>query len=119
MPCALRTRPTIVSSGAATSLARVARRSLLARLAHGDGRRFQLAREPGLVSCLEHARLAQEGTDGVARKRTDIEPMVRSLGVQLNGLVALPRKVLTDDLDEPAIPRTRRIGDDNTERWCI
>src|SRR5262245_49833052 len=115
MPCALRTRPTIVSSGAATSLARVARRGLLARLAHGDRRRIALAREPGLVSCLEHARLAQKGTNGVARKSADIEPMVRSLGVQLNGLVALPRKVLADDLDEPAIPRARRIGDDDAE----
>src|SRR5678816_1164388 len=119
MPCALRTRPTIVSSGAATSLARVARRGRLARFAHGDRGRIELPREPGLVSCLEHARLTQEGTDGVARKGADIEPMVRSLGVQLNGLVALPRKVLADDLDEPTIPRARRIGDDNAERRRI
>ena len=41
--------------------------------------------------------------------------MVRALGVQLHGLVALTRIVLADDLDEPAIARARRFGDDNAE----
>src|SRR5580765_7427345 len=119
MPCALRTRPTIVNSGAATSLARAARGGVLALLAHRNRRRVELAREPRFVPLLEQPRLAQEGTHGVARLGTHIEPVVRSLGIQLNGLVALTRKVLADVLDEPAIARARRLGDDNAERRRI
>src|SRR5262245_43426323 len=119
MPCALRTRPTIVSSGAVTSLARAARRRVVGRLAHRHRRRVELAREPRLVPRLEQACLAQEGTNGITRLSANVEPVVRSLAVQLNGLVALPRKVLTNVLDEPAIARARGVGDDDAERRSI
>jgi hypothetical protein len=36
-----------------------------------------------------------------------------ALGVQLDGLIALARIVLADDLDEASVARARRLGDDN------
>src|SRR4051812_31074455 len=113
MPCALRTRPTIVRSGAVTSLAR---RGVRRRFAHGDCGRVELAREPRLVARLEQPCLPEEGAHGVRRQRADIEPIIRPLAVELDGLVALARIVLADDLDEAAVPRARRLGDDDAER---
>src|SRR5688572_5352733 len=116
MPCALRTRPTIVSSGAVTLGRRVAGR---AALANRHGGRVELARETRLVASLEQSRLSQERTHGVARQRTVVEPIVRPLGLELNGLVALTREILPDDLDEAAIARARGFGDHDSKRWRV
>src|SRR5512143_759913 len=119
MPCALRTRPTIVRSGAVTSLARAARGGVRGRLTHRNGGRVQLARQPRLMARLEHPRLSQQGPDRVGRQGADVEPVVRSLRIELHGLVALARIVLANDLDEAAIARARRLSDHDAERRSV
>jgi len=64
---------------------------------------------------LQHACLPQERTDGVAGLCADVEPVVRALRIELHGLVAQPRIVLANDLDESPVARARSVGDDDTK----
>ena len=88
MPCALRTRPTMISSGRAMS--RVGRcgrpysrapalapRRLRRRARTPARRRVQLAAEARLVPRLEHAGLAEQRAHGVGGLRAVVEPVVR------------------------------------------
>src|SRR5919112_841672 len=81
-----------------------------ARLTDRDGRGVQLSRKTRLVAELEDSRLSEKGTHRIARLSADVEPVVRALGVQLDGLVSLARIVLAYDLDEASVARARRLG---------
>ena len=67
------------------------------------------------MPCLQHARLPQERTDGVAGLCADVEPVIRAFRIELDGFVAQSRIVRANDLDEAPIARARSVGDDDTK----
>src|SRR6185436_11381190 len=117
MPCALRTRPTMISSGG--ELVIVLGRRFLARLAKRNRGRRQLASEPRFVASLEHARLAKQGANRVGWLRSVVEPIVDSIAPEVERELTLSRSVLADDLDELSVARAARIGNDNTIRRLL
>src|SRR3546814_3793316 len=65
---------------------------------------------------LTHARRIEEARNAVGRLRADTEPMVRAIGVELDALLVVlgeKRVVIADPLDEAAVARAARIGDDD------
>src|SRR3546814_3404608 len=57
-----------------------------------------------------------EARNAVGRLRADTEPMVRAIGVELDALLVVlgeKRVVIADPLDEAAVARAARIGDDD------
>jgi hypothetical protein len=77
---------------------------------HGGG--VQAAGEHALVARLEDAGLAQERARGVARLCADLEPVERALHVDVQRALTLTGSVLADDLEELAVARAARVGDD-------
>src|SRR5689334_5721704 len=63
---------------------------------------------------LEDPRTTQQRTDGVRRLRALVEPVVGPLGFEIRRRIPLTRNVLADDLDEPPVARTLRVGYDDT-----
>src|SRR5688500_10689619 len=105
MPCGLRMRPMAISSGSAMLL--------LVALRDRDGCALELLGEPGLVALLQDAGLAEQRADGVARLGAHAHPVVHALIVDDQPTFRLPGSVLADDLDELAIARALRVGDDD------
>src|SRR3546814_5805694 len=65
---------------------------------------------------LTHARRIEEARNAVGLLRADTEPMVRAIGVALDALLVVlgeKRVVIADPLDEAAVARAARIGDDD------
>src|SRR5262249_18326447 len=85
----------------------------LALLGHRHGRRSELTAEALLVPRLEHARLAEQRAHRVGGLRAAVEPVVHAIGLEVQRLLARTRSVLPDDLDELAVARAARVGDDD------
>src|SRR5437660_1541815 len=92
-----------------------ATRSLLARrfLADRNGRCRHLAADPLLVARAQHAGLAEQRTHRVGGQRAVVEPVVGPIVFEIERRLALAGSVLPDDLDELAVARAARVGDDN------
>src|SRR5687767_14453163 len=103
MPCAFRIRPTIANSGD----------SMLLLFFYRDRGRGALRRASRFVARLQDAGAAKQRANGVGRLRADIEPVVRALGLHGERVLRLPGRILADDLDELAVARALRVGDDD------
>src|SRR5690348_4981198 len=115
MPCALRTRPTMIRSGGTVAMLRPLRALFLLGALGGRNRgRVQLAAESRFVTALEEAGFAEQRPNGVGRLRAVVEPVVHAIVLEIDRLVTLPRRVLANDLDELAVARALRVGDDDT-----
>src|SRR5829696_1537393 len=110
MPCALRTRPTMMNAGVV-----IASSSGLVGLDLGDrhGGRLELGGEACLVTLLQESGLPEERAHRVGRLRADVQPVVDAIGVEIERLFAGARLILADDLDELAVARALRVGDDD------
>src|SRR5690348_1416606 len=108
IPCALRNRPTIMSSGVVTSRS-------LGRLAAGHRHRRCLppGRNPHLVPRAKDASLPQQRARRIGRLGADVEPVGRACRIDLQSTLGLTRIVMTDSLDEATIARALRVCDDD------
>src|ERR1051325_10184007 len=124
-PCALRTRPTIISSGGVTSIRLLGgflgrrRRGGLARLRQRHCGRGQPPRQHSLVTAFEHPRFAQQRANGVGRLRAVVEPIIGAIRSQVERLLTLTRSVLANHLDELAVARAARIGNHDPEQRLL
>src|SRR6187551_370065 len=110
MPCALRTRPTMMNAGVVIASASG---FLGPGLGDRNRGRLELRRQAQLVALLEDTGLAEQRAHGVGRLRADVQPVVHALGVEVDRRVTGPRLILADDLDELAVARALRVGDDD------
>src|SRR6476660_8229269 len=93
IPCALRTRPTMMNAGVVIwpSLG-----FLRLGLAERNRLRLQLAGEARLVTLLQHARLAEQRANRIGRLGADVEPVVDARRVEVERLVPRARLILAD-----------------------
>jgi len=82
-----------------------------------NGGLLELDAEPLLVAALEDTGTAEQRSHGVAGLSAHAEPVVRPLLVDVETAFLLAGSILPDDLDELAIARALRVGDDNAVRW--
>jgi len=81
---------------------------------HRNRRGLQLGREARFVALLQEARLAEQRADGVRGLRADVEPVIDPVHVEVQRSVARAGLILADDLDELAVARALRVGNDDT-----
>jgi hypothetical protein len=67
------------------------------------------------MALLQETGLAEERAHGVRGLGTDVEPMIDAIGIEIDRSLSRPGLILSDDLDELAIARALRIGDDDAE----
>jgi hypothetical protein len=118
IPCALRSRPTSMSSGGvilplgARRLGRTfgGRCFGIRPLAPRNGAPDPARAGAPLVPHLQHSGLTQERSHRVRRLRANAEPVIRALGIHVQTTLCLPRVVVPDRLDEAPIARAPYVS---------
>src|SRR5471032_1175956 len=93
MPCALRTRPTMMNAGGWGVMRGAPALRLVLAVAHRHGASLELLGQPRLVPLLQDTSFAKQRAHGIRGLRADIEPVVDAIAVEIERFVARGRLI--------------------------